>query len=466
MRFNNAPVGIIHFDNNGNITNCNDSFVKLARSSKEALIGLNLLELPDKRIVTAVHRALKGEKGTFEGKYKFITSDKETYLWAQFSPVRDDDPNADFIGMVEDISERKQIEEKVRAKQFRDDLTNLYNRSYFFEEMRRLDTQRQLPLSIILADLCGLNMVNNAFGHTSGDKMLTTAAEVLKSTFRSDDILARLENDVFAVLLPQADGEVVKVLVEKILENASGLFVEGIPLSFTIGKSTKEIFDHDIVTVLNEAEADLYKSKLLSSNDGMNPTLTKLICNLSENSLETNDHLEKMKYISRKIGVKLNLSDSDLKRLDIAITLHDVGKINIPELLLKKKGALNKEEWEIIKGHPEAGYRLIEGIEGFESIAHEVLAHHEHWNGNGYPHGLKETDIPLISRIIAVADAYEAMISGRPYKKAMPAEQVIAEFNGCSGSQFDPELVKIIVEIINSRKKPEPSTQGTSSQGS
>ncbi len=461
MRFNNAPVGIIHFDSNGNLTDCNDSFVKLAESSREALIGLNLLELPDKRIVTAAKKALKGQKGTFEGKYKFITSDKEAYLWIQFSPVQDDNPNAGFIGMVDDISERKLIEEKVRAKQFRDELTNLYNRSYFLEEMSRLDTPRQIPLTIILADLSGLNMVNNAFGNASGDKMLTIAAEILKNTFRAEDILARLESDKFAVLLPQTDADKAKLLADKITENTDSSSIESIPVSFTIGTSTKETPDHDIVTILNEAEADLYKNKLLSNNEGMNSTITKLRYQLSNKSLETNDHLEKMKYIARQIGEKLNLSDSELKNLDIAIDLHDIGKINIPEFLLKKKGALNKEEWDIIMSHPETGYRLIEVTEDLAHLAHEILAHHEHWNGKGYPQGLKEADIPLISRIIAVADAHEVMSSGRLYKKAMSSEEIIAEFKKCSGTQFDPELVEIICHLISSSNSEFPTSKIT-----
>ncbi len=466
MRFNNAPVGIIHFDKNGVITDCNDSYTRIAGTSRDAVIGLNLLDLPDKRIATAVHKAFRGYKGTFEGKYKFTTSGKETYLWAQFSPVSEDDPGAGFIGTIEDISERKQVEEKVRAKQFRDNLTNLYTRSYLFEEMMRLNTSRQLPISIILADLGGLNMVNNAFGSTAGDKMLTIAAEVLKTTFRSEDILARLESDKFAILLPQINTEETNFLINRIAENSDGLSVEKIPLTFTVGTSTKQELEQDIITVLNEAEADLYKNKLLAKNNGMNKTINKVMQILSEKGYESVEHLEKMKEMARQIGEKLKLSETELERLDTAITVHDIGKISISEQLLAKDKTLTKNQWEVVMRHPETGYRLLEGTEEMAYAAYDVLAHHEHWDGKGYPQGLKGSDIPINSRIIAIADAYEVMSSGRPYKKAMTPEQVVAELNRCSGTQFDPELVKIAVEIINSRNKPEPSAQGTGGEKS
>ncbi|MGM0651505.1 MAG: HD domain-containing phosphohydrolase [Bacillota bacterium] len=466
MRFNNAPVGIIHFDIKGDITDCNDSYTRLTGTSRDTVIGLNLLELPDKRIATAVQKAFQGYKGTFEGKYKFTASGKEAYLWAQFSPVSKDDPGAGFIGMIEDISERKQVEEKVRAKQFRDTLTNLYNRSYILEEMIRLNTPRQLPISIILADLGGLDMVNNAFGSTAGDKMLTIAAEVLKAAFRSEDILARLESDKFVILLPQTNSEETNVLIRRIAENAEKSSVEKIPLTFTTGASTKQEPEQDIITVLNEAEADLYKNKLLAKNNDINATVIKVMQILSETGYETLEHLEQMKHMARQIGERLELSGSELERLDTAINVHDIGKISISEQLLAREKTLTKNQWEAVMRHPETGYKLLEGTEEMAYAAYDVLAHHEHWDGKGYPQGLKGPDIPLASRIIAIADAFEVMKSGRPYKKAMTPEQVIAELNRCSGTQFDPELVKIAVEFINSRNKPEPSAQGTGGQGS
>lgn len=464
MRFNNAPVGIIHFDKKGNITDCNDSYTRIADTSRDAVIGLNLLDLPDKRIAAAVHKAFQGYKGTFEGKYRFTISGKETYLWAQFSPISEKDPGAGFIGMIEDISERKQIEEKVRAKQFRDNLTNLYNRSYLLEEMIRHNTSRQLPLSIILADLGGVNMVNNAFGSAAGDKMLTIAAEVLKNTFRSEDLLARLESDKFAILLPQANTEETNYLISRIADNSEGLSVKKIPLTFTTGTSTKQNLEQDIITVLNEAEADLYKNKLLAKNNGMNATVIKILQALSEKGCETVEHLEKMKDLARQIGEKLKLSEADLGQLDTAVTVHDIGKISISEQLLGKDSKLTENQWEVVMKHAETGYKLIEGTEEMAYAAFDVLAHHEHWDGNGYPQGLKGPDIPINSRIIAIADAYEVMSSGRPYKKAMTSEQIIDELNRCSGTQFDPELVEIAVEIISSRKKPELSTQSAMGQ--
>ncbi len=130
------------------------------------------------------------------------------------------------------------------------------------------------------------------------------------------------------------------------------------------------------------------------------------------------------------------------------ITLHDIGKINIPEDILTKKGALTGEEWEKIKKHPEIGYRIARATEDFSHVAEDILAHHERWDGSGYPRALKGEEIPLLARITAIADVYEVMSNGRPYKKAVTQEEVIAELKRCSGTQFDPKLVKTFLIIL------------------
>jgi len=144
----------------------------------------------------------------------------------------------------------------------------------------------------------------------------------------------------------------------------------------------------------------------------------------------------------------MNLPDSELNRLELLITLHDIGKINISEAILTKKGSLTDNEWKTIKKHPEIGYRIAMATEEFSHVAEDILAHHERWDGTGYPQGLKESAISLLARITAIADAYEVMSNGRPYKKAMNSNEIIAEFRKCSGAQFDPELVEVFLSVL------------------
>ena len=128
--------------------------------------------------------------------------------------------------------------------------------------------------------------------------------------------------------------------------------------------------------------------------------------------------------------------------------MHDIGEINISAEILTKKGPLTAEEWDIIKKHPETGYRIVRATEEFSHVAEDILSHHERWDGSGYPQGLKGKEIPLLARITAIVDAYEVMTSGRPYKKAMPREEIIAELKRWTGRQFDPELADVFLTIL------------------
>jgi len=134
--------------------------------------------------------------------------------------------------------------------------------------------------------------------------------------------------------------------------------------------------------------------------------------------------------------------------LNLLITLHDIGKINIPEEVLTKKGPLTDEEWELMKKHPDIGYRIALSTDEFAHVAEEILSHHERWDGRGYPQGLKGEEIPFLARIAAITDAYEVMTNGRPYKEPMSKDEIISELRNCAGTQFDPYLVDVFVEIL------------------
>jgi HD-GYP domain-containing protein (c-di-GMP phosphodiesterase class II) len=169
---------------------------------------------------------------------------------------------------------------------------------------------------------------------------------------------------------------------------------------------------------------------------------------LFEKSQETEEHAERMAVISRSIGAKMNLPKKSLHDLFLLSILHDIGKIGISERILNKPGKLTKEEWMIMQKHSEIGYGLAKAYPEFAHIAEYILCHHERWDGKGYPLGLKGEQIPLASRIIAVADAYDAMISDRVYRKAMKKEEAVEEIKKNAGTQFDPEIVKIFLELI------------------
>ncbi len=358
--------------------------------------------------------------------------------------------DAYILALVRDITERKQFEEALRHKSFHDRLTGLYNRHFMEEELERLDTRRQLPISIIMADLNGLKLVNDTYGHHTGDKMLKRAANLLKTCCRSEDLIARWGGDEFIILLPKTDHDAVERILQRIQDDSQEAFISEIPFSITLGSATKTADrpDRHLKRVLAEAEDEMYRYKLIASRSQKSAVVNTLLRTLQEKSFETEQHTRRMKDYALLLGQALGLPTQHLNHLGLLTRLHDIGKINIPETLLTKKGTLTPKEFEIIKKHPETGYRIALATDEFAHIAQDILAHHEWWDGTGYPHGLSGEAIPLLARIIAIADAFEVMTNGRPYRPPISKDDAISDLlRGC-GTQFDPELVTLFADCL------------------
>lgn len=343
---------------------------------------------------------------------------------------------------------RLRFEKDIRYVSFHDSLTSLYNRHYMEEEMRRLDTERQLPLGLIMVDVNGLKIINDTYGHEKGDSMLACAGSILKKACREEDIIARWGGDEFVILLPQTHIVAAQGIQKRIMAMSQDVFVQDIPLSLSVGIACKETGEEDITDVLKRAEDQMYRHKLTESRSAKSAALAALLRTLATKSYETEAHTRRMQEIARIIGKRLGLPDSERDRLELLITLHDIGKINISEKILTKKGPLTQEEWKIMETHPEIGHRIAKATPEFAHVAEDILSHHERWDGRGYPRGIQGKAIPLLARIAAVVDAYEVMSNGRPYKEPMGKEEIIREFQRCAGGQFDPEIARIMIESI------------------
>jgi len=350
--------------------------------------------------------------------------------------------------LIANAVSRYYADAKIRYMSFHDQLTGLYNRHYLEEEMQRLDTERQLPISIIMADLNGLKLINDTYGHSTGDKMLKRTAAMLRETCRSEDILARFGGDEFVLYLPRTPEIEARKICGRIEAACRSEKGSDVPLSLSTGLAVKLSAEQKLINLLKEAEDKLYQNKLTESRSGKSAIVNTLLQTLAAKSYETEAHTRNMQEVAQRIGKKLGLPDSELRRLNLLITLHDIGKINIPEELLNKKEALTDTEWVVMKKHCETGYRIARGTEEFAHVADDILAHHERWNGSGYPQGLKGEAIPQLARITAIADAFEVMSNGRPYKQALSRSEIVAEFKNCSGAQFDPKLVDIFLSVL------------------
>jgi diguanylate cyclase (GGDEF)-like protein/PAS domain S-box-containing protein len=352
-----------------------------------------------------------------------------------------------LIAFLRDITDRKIAQEQLHFLSLHDNLTGVYNRNYLNQEMTRLDTERQLPISIIMADLNGLKLINDTYGHQFGDKILSSASQVITGNCRQEDIVSRWGGDEFVILLPQTSTEEALNLSKRIIDSCQDVSLEDVPVSMALGVATKTDPQQSLVDILKEAEDSMYKQKLTESRSTKNAVLKALLKTLEAKSFETEQHTRRMQQVAKQIGKIINLPDTEVNRLELLITLHDIGKINLSEEILTKDGPLKDDEWSEVRKHPETGFRIARATEEFSHVADDILAHHERWDGRGYPQGLQGNDIPLLARITAIADAFEVMTNGRPYKKALSPDEVSDEFKRCSGTQFDPELVKIFLSI-------------------
>jgi len=352
------------------------------------------------------------------------------------------------FGISRDITDKKKAEEKVKYLSFHDGLTELYNRAYFDEEIKRLDTERQLPITIVMGDVNGLKVINDAFGHYKGDILLKRIAGVLKEGFRKEDIISRWGGDEFTSILTKTTENDARKIVKRIKGLCTKRSTADIPLSISLGISTKKSVSKDINSVLKEAEDEMYKNKIIDDESAHENLVNSLRENLKSGDYRSEIRIKKIQQYAINIGEKLKLSKIRIEELKLLLDLHNIGKLALADEIMAKKGRLTMDEWKMIKRIPEIGYRIAESSVKLKTIAESILSHHEWYNGQGYPRGIKGKEIPIISRISSLINAYEAMIRDRPYSRKMTHEEAMEEIKKCAGTQFDPKVVKVFLEIL------------------
>lgn len=452
--FNNAGDAILNHDIKGNLLEVNQKACEQLGYTRKELVGMKVQDIVSPEYKARVpHRIRLIEH---QGSAVFETS--HTHKDGRKIPV---EINARFIhhagepavmSIARDITERKRYEEQLKYLSLHDQLTGLYNRTFFEEEMRRLNNSREHPVSIISADLDGLKLINDTIGHEKGDELLKLCAEFLKKTMRSSDIIARAGGDEFAVILPRTDSKTGEEIIKRINSQVEryNLQQQGqMYLSVSVGLATSTDENKSLEETFKEADDLMYRDKLHKGVGAKSQIIQSLMVTLRERDFITEGHARRLEKMCLQVGKKLNMSKKQLSDLSLLAHIHDLGKVGIPDRILFKPGPLTEEEWKIMRQHSEKGYRIALSSSDLSEIAELILKHHEWWDGGGYPLGLKGEEIPVQCRILSIVDAYDAMTNDRPYSKAMSEEEAIAELKRCAGSQFDPKILKIFLSIIN-----------------
>ena len=451
--FNASPISMsITSLVDGRIIAFNDAFSGVLGYSREEILGRTSLEVgfwlnTGKR--DFIKKNILEKQTTRDLEIDFFKQSGEKRLGLLSAEAIDVYGEPCVLSIVTDITEKRQAEVEIKYLSFHDKLTGLYNRAFFEEELKRLDTERTLPISLIMGDVNGLKLVNDALGHQEGDSLLITVAKLLRDSCRQNDIVARWGGDEFIILLPECNHETAAIILDRIKSNCKSINDLPIDTSISLGLASKLSIDQDVREILKEAEDKMYRHKLLEDRSTRSSFLNSLEKTLWARSHETKEHCQRMQEMTLVLGQAINLPESELDNLRLLATLHDIGKIAISSSILDNPGELTGEEWEAIKKHPEIGYRIALSSPEMAPIAESILYHHEHWDGTGYPLGIKGEEIPVLSRILTIADCYDVMINGRPYQKAVSHEEAWLELERCSERHFDPQLVKIAIKVFS-----------------
>jgi diguanylate cyclase (GGDEF)-like protein/PAS domain S-box-containing protein len=452
--FTNNHVSTLIIDpKTGQIIDANPAACSYYGYTKDEIRKLKISDInnfSEDEVRAEMNRARKEEKHHFEFKHKLKSGelrDVEVYSGPIFL-----DEKKYLYSIIFDITLRKERQKKIEYLSFYDQLTELYNRRFFEVEMERIDTERNLPISIIMADVNGLKLINDAFGHKYGDQLLKKSAGVLKNVCRKEDIVARVGGDEFVILLPKTESKTAYEIIDRINEETEKIKIKDLNMSIAFGTGTKTKEDESLKEIYTNSENRMYKNKLFKSSNIKGNMVSTILNTIYQSNPREKLHSNNVSILCEKMGEALNLNEEMKTDLKVSGLLHDIGKVAVNKNILNKVEKLNSKDWEEIKNHCDIGYRILSTVNNLSSIAEYILYHHERWDGEGYPKGISKKEIPYVSRILAVCNAYDAMTRDEPYRKALTKEKALKEIEENAGTQFDPNIAEVFVAEMKKYK--------------
>lgn len=380
------------------------------------------------------------------------TNGEERFVDISISLMRDGEGNPKgFSGVARDCTEQRRTEKRLFYLSRKDVLTNLYNRYHFEEELKRLKDEKVQELTLFVFDIDGLKFINDTLGHEMGDALLKSVSSILSSSFRENDLIARIGGDEFAAIIPSYSEGLIERITETIKReiNRHNQYSSSLPISLSIGVAyTKgELVDPE--GILRQADDAMYRKKRMKE-DTKERILHHFLKSLERKDFFQRGHLDRIKEFSLPLAEHLGLSSDQCRLLSLMAQYHDLGQVGIVDRIIYKKGPLTLQEFDSIKRHVEIGSRIVSHFPRLKDLTLLILYHHQWWNGEGYPGDRKGDQIPLLSRLFMVVDTLEALTGYRPYREPVTQREALLLIEKGAGVQFDPYLVERLFELVES----------------
>ena len=379
-------------------------------------------------------------------EYQALRNNQLYYCEARFVKIGDDE----MLVIIRDITYKKKMEQQLDYLSLHDPLTSVYNRTHFEEQLRKIQRKHKKSMGIIMCDVDGLKLINDTLGHHAGDQLLQVVAKILQACAPPPHVVARIGGDEFAVIVQKPTPQLmtdldaaVKAAVQEY--NKTNLHL---PLSLSLGWAADYGKEADVQTLFKEADYNMYREKMHQGLSTRSAIVQAMMQALEARDYITEGHADRLQSLVERLARKLALSSHRIADLRLLAKFHDIGKVGIPDRILFKNDRLTPEEYTVMQRHCEIGFRIAQSAPDLAPIAEWILKHHEWWNGKGYPLGLSGEDIPLECRMLAIADAFDAMTTNRPYRLALDQQAAIEELLRCSGLQFDPALISPFMEML------------------
>ncbi|MGM0470660.1 MAG: diguanylate cyclase [Bacillota bacterium] len=439
---------------------------QLLNPTYEELTGLSTEEVRDKtpqevfglevgsELANNYQQCLEAEE-TISYEEELETPKGKKWWATKLSPVFDEEEVVQIVGSARDITEIKENEQRIKNISFRDQLTGLYNRRYYEQELEQYNVESELPISLIIGDVNGLKITNDIFGHQAGDRLLREVAQIIEANVREDDIVARWGGDEFGILLPNTSQEKSYRILERIKQAFKTDDFDLIPISVAFGVATKVKGDKDIEAVFRNAEDQMYENKEVIKSKFNNRLLQSLSNKLEESNYNIVNHTLQMANLGMRFADKLELTDSKKELLELAIEFHDIGKLALEDNI-NDSLKLTSEHLKKFKRHSKLGYKVANYFKVLNPVADVILSHHEYWDGSGYPEGLSGEEIPYLARIVAILDFYDALtyqginhdLDLITTRRKLNQEAALKLIESYGGKYFDPDLTEKFIDLM------------------